>query len=245
MAYRIHNTARALGLSLASLSLTVIAVGNINLELRTDAQIYTPSSVVDVELVAVSDSESDQLMSATQIVITWNNADLSLTAVDATGLGWSLAGLIDDPYGLNEAALPEDGNAIFLGAAPPDAPIAATPAGRLMAVLQFTCVRETASTTIAVQAGGGAPAGATAVYDSVLANQIVTGTRGSVSFRIEDCIEDLDGDDSVDLDDLATLLAHYGMTSGATLADGDFDGDADVDLNDLTRLLAVYGLNCT
>ena len=52
---------------------------------------------------------------------------------------------------------------------------------------------------------------------------------------------DLDGDGDVDLTDLATLLAHYGMTSGATYEMGDIDGDGDVDLSDLGALLAWYG----
>jgi hypothetical protein len=37
------------------------------------------------------------------------------------------------------------------------------------------------------------------------------------------------------------LLAHYGMTSGATWGDGDCDADGDVDLADLAALLAVCG----
>ena len=52
---------------------------------------------------------------------------------------------------------------------------------------------------------------------------------------------DLDGDGDVDLADLATLLAHYGTTSGAAYEDGDLDGDGDVDLADLASLLANYG----
>jgi Tol biopolymer transport system component len=52
---------------------------------------------------------------------------------------------------------------------------------------------------------------------------------------------DLDGDGDVDLTDLATLLANYGATGGATYAMGDLDGDGDVDLADLAALLALYG----
>jgi agmatine deiminase len=58
------------------------------------------------------------------------------------------------------------------------------------------------------------------------------------------CFGDLDGDDDVDLADLAILLAHYGMTEGATYEDGDLDGDGDVDLSDLAALLTVYGTTC-
>jgi hypothetical protein len=55
---------------------------------------------------------------------------------------------------------------------------------------------------------------------------------------------DLDGDRDVDLSDLTTLLAHFGLLSGANLAMGDTDGDGDVDLGDLTTLLAHFGANC-
>jgi hypothetical protein len=56
---------------------------------------------------------------------------------------------------------------------------------------------------------------------------------------------DLDGDEDVDLGDLAQLLANYGTTGGATYHDGDLDGDEDVDPADLAALLALYGVDCT
>jgi hypothetical protein len=55
------------------------------------------------------------------------------------------------------------------------------------------------------------------------------------------CNGDLDGDGDVDLSDLAQLLAHYGVITGASCEDGDMDEDGDVDLADLAALLAVYG----
>jgi hypothetical protein len=57
----------------------------------------------------------------------------------------------------------------------------------------------------------------------------------------EPCDPDLDDDGDVDLSDLATLLAHYDMTSGVSCEDGDIDEDGDVDLADLAALLAAYG----
>jgi len=62
------------------------------------------------------------------------------------------------------------------------------------------------------------------------------------------CTADIINDDCiVDLSDLAALLSNYGMTVGATHADGDVEpeeGDGDVDLADLAALLAQYGDDC-
>lgn len=58
------------------------------------------------------------------------------------------------------------------------------------------------------------------------------------------CPGDIDGDRTVQLSDLATLLAHFGTPSGASLAQGDLDADADVDLSDLAVLLAHFGSTC-
>lgn len=58
------------------------------------------------------------------------------------------------------------------------------------------------------------------------------------------CPGDVDGDDQVDLADLTTLLAHFGVSEGATLDDGDLDADGDVDLADLAALLASFGQVC-
>ncbi len=62
------------------------------------------------------------------------------------------------------------------------------------------------------------------------------------------CYADIAGGDClVDLADLATLLANYGVTSGATHYMGDispFGGDGAVDLADLAEMLAEYGDDC-
>ena len=63
--------------------------------------------------------------------------------------------------------------------------------------------------------------------------------------ELEACNADIVEDGTVNLADLAQLLAHYGMTSGATRNDGDVQGnDGDVDLADLAELLSYYGDLC-
>ncbi|MBI5863043.1 MAG: hypothetical protein HZB38_00750 [Planctomycetes bacterium] len=58
------------------------------------------------------------------------------------------------------------------------------------------------------------------------------------------CTGDLNGDRLVDLIDLSTLLGHFGIQSGATLAEGDVNGDGRIDLTDLTMLLGEFGTIC-
>ena len=58
------------------------------------------------------------------------------------------------------------------------------------------------------------------------------------------CPGDLNGDRSVDLTDLATMLTNFGLPSGATRAQGDLDTDGDVDLTDLANLLSLFGTTC-
>ncbi|MBI5865236.1 MAG: hypothetical protein HZB38_12145 [Planctomycetes bacterium] len=58
------------------------------------------------------------------------------------------------------------------------------------------------------------------------------------------CPGDLNGDNLVNLTDLALLLSHFGMASGATWADGDLTGDGAVSLDDLALLLSVFGTTC-
>lgn len=59
------------------------------------------------------------------------------------------------------------------------------------------------------------------------------------------CPADLDGDGTIGLGDLAALLSHYGLTGGATPADGDLNGDGNVDLSDLAALIGQYGTVCS
>jgi hypothetical protein len=79
----------------------------------------------------------------------------------------------------------------------------------------------------------------------------VTDPHGAVSVStpvnlrvVPACPGDLDGDNDVDLGDLAQLLAHYGVTGGASYEEGDLDEDGDIDLADLASILGAYGTTC-
>ncbi len=67
---------------------------------------------------------------------------------------------------------------------------------------------------------------------------------GAVQAASTACFGDLDGNETIDLDDLSIMLTNFGMTSGATYEQGDLDEDGDVDLDDLSALLVIFGTNC-
>lgn len=80
-----------------------------------------------------------------------------------------------------------------------------------------------------------------------LARLVVPGQPPSIPDRNgTDCLGDVDGDNDVDLDDLAGLLASYGACAGDLDFNpaADIDGDGCVLLSDLAALLAVYGTDC-
>lgn len=58
------------------------------------------------------------------------------------------------------------------------------------------------------------------------------------------CRGDFNYDRQRDLGDLAIMLSHYPMASGAEYEEGDFDLDGDIDLSDLAGLLSVYRKPC-
>jgi len=78
--------------------------------------------------------------------------------------------------------------------------------------------------------------------------EVIYGTH-DVTVRvatISECpLGDLNDDGVVDISDMASLLAYFGTTSGATYPYGDLDGDGDVDVEDLANLLANFGTSCT
>lgn len=229
---------------LPAVHLAAPAAASINLEWRKPVQSVCPGDIVEIGLYAVSDSASNQLLSAIDLAFTWDPAYLDLQGLSQTGAVPLLASFFpsNDPFGINELVPPQDGTGLYSAYAPLGAPVAATPAGTLITTFRFLAVAPASSVSfVEMRETLGSPPVATTVWSGVTPGTPATGTlmdaRVGVTFQV--CPGDLTDDLVVDLSDLALLLSSYGVNDT-----GDMDCDGDTDLNDLAFLLSQYGTFC-
>lgn len=83
-------------------------------------------------------------------------------------------------------------------------------------------------------------------YRFVVANECGMATSAATALSVcgGGCVGDLNCDCVVDLSDLTSLLANFGVASGATHRQGDLTGDGAVELTDLAMLLSGFGAGC-
>ena len=85
------------------------------------------------------------------------------------------------------------------------------------------------------------------MLDYLVCDDVLTCAQDwAIGYVNNPCIGDLDGDNDVDLADLALLLSSYGLCAGDAgyVPAADFDGDECIGLSDLATLLAHYGESC-
>jgi len=170
----------------AALWAPTAARADINIEFRAAAPAYEVGQTVDIGVYLRSDSMTNQLASAAQIVLGWDVGFLRLLGLSGAGGAPLLSSSFPrpDPYGLNEATPPMDGDAFYVALANFGAPIAATPSGALLTTLRFEALAQTIATRVEVLASGGSPSGRTAVYDATVPNHDITGTLSGASVSI-------------------------------------------------------------
>lgn len=230
------------GAAVVAALLAAPATAEINLELRPVSRtvFLGLDDEVEIGLFAVSDNAGDQLLAALQVIIQWDPGLLELLGNHGDGAVAMLSsGFPADPFGLNEANPPQDGNGIYVGFAPIGNPAAATPAGSLITTFVFRPLAVTPGTPIDILHTAGDPPGETIVFDGKVANLDVTGTiSGGVVEIAPCCPPDLDFDCNVGITDFLTLLAEWGTDPGGP---PDLDGDGDVGITDFLLLLAAWG----
>ncbi len=170
--------ALAMGVGLAVLGMSGSkAAAFINVELRPAFQSVPVGATVSIGLYAVSGSASNQGFAAAQIIFNWQTPFLQMLANSNAGaISLLSSSFPTDPYGLNEAAIPQDGSAMYVANAMFGSPALATPAGTLLTTLRFTALAPTGLTPLNLLASAGNPVGQTIMFDGTIPNTSVTGT---------------------------------------------------------------------
>lgn len=106
-----------------------------------------------------------------------------------------------------------------------------------------TTISGSNSPTLRIDPVGTADVGA---YDLVATNECGETTSATAYLTVtrSDCAGDLDGNNSVELPDLAILLSQFGCNTAETGCTADIDVDGSVGLSDLAILLATFGTPC-
>jgi hypothetical protein len=164
------------------------ASADVNLEFRPVASTINLGDTAQVGLYATWDGSGlGQTASAIEVAFGWDTSFLSLLGLDGTGgatllsSGFPAAG----SGGLNEAALPADGDGFYLAFASLGSPIDTTVAGgALVTTFLFQGLNLTPGTPIDMLAAAGSPVVETRVFDGIIPNTVVTGTLSGTSITI-------------------------------------------------------------
>jgi hypothetical protein len=160
------------------------AAANVDLEFRAESPSVFIGDEVRIALYASSDIRTSEIMSAMQVIFTWNTNYLDLVGLDsAGGAAFTFSGFPTiGSFGLNEAAIPQDGDGLYLGLS--FAGVAALPGpGTLITTLVFDAIAPVAITGIGMPATGGV-GGTTTVASGVVPGLDITGTLTGTSVAI-------------------------------------------------------------
>lgn len=220
-----------------------VCSANINLEFRPASQNVNFNCDIRVGLYAVSDSGNVQVFSAVQAIITWDISKIQLIGIDNTGTPpWLASGFLANPYHLNDSLT--DGDAMWIGLSPLGAAnaIPATTSGTLLTTFRFQPLASTPATAINIAARGGNPVGSTIVYDGSIPNSIATGLLIPASAQVTSCTADTDFNHFVNVDDLLTVINHWGPCPMSQLCcPGDVTGNGFINVDDLLLVINQWG----
>ncbi len=241
---RISSTAFALLAALWTVT-GASADNQINLSLVPPAQPILVGQTIDVKLRATSTS-NDQLIGNTFVIIDsiirWDPAQLEFMGMSTAGsvplLNSYLPSPASDYTGVNELAVPKDGDALYTALANFGSPVAVSATGVQVTTFRFKVRTNFAgSSTIEIVPTLTIRSRAdSVVYDGQVPGLDVIGDLVPAVITIAPPVfGDLDGDRIVNGRDLAMLLGQWGTAGSADLnQNGSVGGD------DLAFLLAAW-----
>jgi len=228
----------------SSLFANAPATGQVSIELQPSETSASVGDAVAFDVVLTSSASPVNPVAAVEMVFSWDPQVLRLEGTEPGPSNLLFSGFPETlSGGLNEAPLPTDGDAFYLGLAGLGQPFEATDTGATIATLQFTVVSTTdAIAEVRPLPSGGSPLVETRVFDGSVPNTIITGDliAGFVEVTTPgSCAADLNADQTVNIDDLVLALRSFANTDAASPG-----AKRDPKLSHLLAVLAKFGQDC-
>jgi len=172
--------------SALALSAAAVAFGLVNLELRPVQAQVNVGDVVEIGLYAVSDSGTNEVVRALQVILQWDPTCLTLDEgqplINNGPYAWLMSGFYPDSGadGLNNTWA--DGNAYYQAVGNFQSVAYATPAGLLVTTFRFNAQRSTPATPVTIPPAMGLHTRSQVFGAGV--GEDVTGTLGSTAITI-------------------------------------------------------------
>ena len=181
MSMRAAATAIAIGWAL--IASAPWAWAEVDLAWSPQRQSIAVGAVVDIGLLAVSDSDADQSFVAMDVVLTWDPAILELQGnVDNDSYPWLVSDFQpDEGDGLNDSLL--DGDAKYTALGNFSSPATATPEGLLVTTFRFHALAPAESAQVVIEPQLGQYS-FTRVFGADYPNQNVTGLLSDASVTV-------------------------------------------------------------
>ncbi len=202
------------------------------------------NQIIDVKLRAnqVNQSFTGTSFVAIDCIIKWNPKQLQLMGLTTTGSVPLLSSYFPTPAsdytGINEAAPPTDGDALYYALAPLGNPVQVSAAGVQVTTFRFKVKTAftSASVSILPTLNIATPTD-TIVYDGTVPGLNVLGAvHPATIVQTPPCVGDIDRNGAVNAQDMAALLSQWGGPGSA-----DIDGNGTVNANDLSMILSNWG----
>jgi hypothetical protein len=229
----------------AAISGSALADSQIALSLVGPTTPVAVNQTIDVKLRATQQPGGTVVGTsfvAIDCILQWNPAELQLLGLVTTGSVSLLSSYFPTPTndytGINEAAPPADGTALYYALAPLGGPVQVSTAGVQVVTFRFKVKTAFSSSAISVLPTLTVTNPAdTIVYDGTVPGLDVTGTLSpAVLVQTPPCPADLDHNGTVSSSDISILLSSWGSPGPA-----DINGSGVVDAADLALLLSAWG----
>lgn len=172
-----HTLARVMSVVLSLTACSPAAMADVNVALRSERPAVLAGETVRLRLILTADSDSPEAFASLKIILNWDPTQLHLLGEDRTG-GVPLMSTgfpRRDPSNLNEADIPQDGDAVYVVFAELGNPVQVDLEGAFITTFLFQTLEPSPAAAVVIPVSDGVPPTLSVVYDGFIPNLHITG----------------------------------------------------------------------